>query len=271
MHLDLQDAIALACLTASALDVKAETPCAVAPGFRLYGLAEEFPYAIEYARVGCGIGARRAADGLLVDVDDLVDMLQPFDSLVFPRLSFGVVQAGSNAFIEDFIHKRAFAGAGNPCHQSQCPQENLDIDILEVVFLCSYHLNTLSIALAPLRRNRNVFLSGKVLTCDGSLCLHDLLYRSLSHHMSAMCSRSGTDIYDMVCCIHGVLIMLHHNKGIAQIPEVLERSKQAVIIPLMQADARLIEYVEDSHKTGADLGRKADALCLSAGQGSRRP
>ena len=80
VHLHLDDAVALAGLAAPALDVEAEAPRLVAPGPRLLGLGEQFAYRGEQSGVGGRIGARRAADRALVDIDHLVQMRQALDA-----------------------------------------------------------------------------------------------------------------------------------------------------------------------------------------------
>ena len=75
VHLDLDDAVALAGLAAPALDVEGEAARLVAAqlGFRQSG--EEVADLGEDAGVGGRVGARGAADGRLVDVDHLVQVL----------------------------------------------------------------------------------------------------------------------------------------------------------------------------------------------------
>ena len=75
VHLDLDDAVALARLAAAALDVEAEAARLVAAHLRLGRLGEHLADLVEDAGVGGRVGARRAADGGLVDLDDLVDVL----------------------------------------------------------------------------------------------------------------------------------------------------------------------------------------------------
>ena len=65
--------------------------------------------------------------------------------------------------------------------------------------------------------------------------------------------------------------MLHHQQGIAEIPEIFQGIQQLVVIPLMQADAGLVQNIAYPDQSGADLGDKADSLRLTAGQGSCRP
>ena len=96
VHFDAAQAVALAGFAAPALDVEAEASGLVAAlaGFGQHG--EEVADGGEDAGVGGGIGARRAADGRLVDLDDLVDVLRCLRSRVnAPGCSRGAVDAAA--------------------------------------------------------------------------------------------------------------------------------------------------------------------------------
>jgi hypothetical protein len=86
VHLDALEPVALARLAAAALHVEAEAPRLVAAlaRFRQHGV--EIADGREQAGVGGGIGARRAADGRLVDADHLVDIRDALDGIVRARL-----------------------------------------------------------------------------------------------------------------------------------------------------------------------------------------
>ena len=79
MHLHLDDAVALAGFATTAPDVEAETAGPVAPGTGLRGLREQFADRREHTGVGGRIGPRRPADGALVDIHHLVQIVEPFD------------------------------------------------------------------------------------------------------------------------------------------------------------------------------------------------
>ena len=83
-------AVALAGLAAAALDVEAEAPGVVAARARLGHRREQLAQRREQSGVGRGIGARRAADRALVDVDDAIDVLEPLDALARARHRRGV-------------------------------------------------------------------------------------------------------------------------------------------------------------------------------------
>lgn len=84
VHFDADDAVALAGFTAAALDVEAEAAGFIASDLGFRRLAVELADGIEDARIRRRIGPRRPADGRLVDVDDLIDVFNPFEGLEFP-------------------------------------------------------------------------------------------------------------------------------------------------------------------------------------------
>src|SRR5690606_36038195 len=97
-------------LTASALDVEAETPGLVAacPGF--LGAGEQVAHRREAAGVGGGVGARGAADGALVDVHYLVQFLQADDTVVRSRCERrGTIEAGGGEWIECAVDQGGLA------------------------------------------------------------------------------------------------------------------------------------------------------------------
>ena len=58
--------------------------------------------------------------------------------------------------------------------------------------------------------------------------------------------------------------MLHHQHRIAQIAQTLQALQEPLVIPLMQADARLVQDVQHADQPRADLRRQADALPFAA-------
>src|ERR1700677_1509153 len=80
VHLDADNAVALACLAAAALDVEGKAAGPLAAHSGLGQLREEFADWREEAGIGRGIGSRRAPDGALIDVDDLVEMFDAVES-----------------------------------------------------------------------------------------------------------------------------------------------------------------------------------------------
>ena len=88
------------------------------------------------------------------------------------------------------------------------------------------------------------------------------------HHLAAVDPGPGADVDDIVRGPHGVLVVLHHDQGVAQVPQVLEGGQQLVVVPLVQADGGLVQDIQHPHQGGADLRGQADALALAAGEGA---
>ena len=63
--------------------------------------------------------------------------------------------------------------------------------------------------------------------------------------------------------------MLHHNYGIAEVAQRLQRVDEAAVIALMQSDAGLVQNVEHVHELASYLRGKTNALAFSARQAHR--
>src|SRR5262249_29129272 len=84
LHLDLENAIALAVLAAAALDVEREPAGTVPAHARLGNAREQVANGAEEAGVGGRVRAGGPPDRALVDLDDLVDVLRALERVVLP-------------------------------------------------------------------------------------------------------------------------------------------------------------------------------------------
>ena len=103
IHFDAALAFALAGFAASAGDVEGEASGFVAAlaGFGQHGV--EVANRGEDAGIGCGIGARSAADGRLVDANDLVDQFRSGDGFVGAGFLAGTIELAGESAVEDVI------------------------------------------------------------------------------------------------------------------------------------------------------------------------
>ena len=101
IHLEPVRAASLARLAAAAGDVEAETARLEAAHFRFGQLGEQIADQVEQFDVRGRIRPRRAADRRLVDVDRLVEMLEPGDPCVRAGLSFALVQIAVERFPQE--------------------------------------------------------------------------------------------------------------------------------------------------------------------------
>ena len=148
VHLDLDDAVAPTSLAAAAADVEGEAAGLVASHAGLGGLGEELADLVEDAGVGGGVRARRAADGRLVDVDDLVDVLDALDIVVLAPHGAGAVELVGEAAIEDLLHEGGLAGTGDAGEADEHAQGDGDIYVLEVVLAGAFDGEAVAVALA---------------------------------------------------------------------------------------------------------------------------
>src|SRR5690554_5075320 len=95
---------------------------------------------------------------------------------------------------------------------------------------------------------------------------HDLFRRALGYDLAAVYPRSGADIEYMVGSTDGILVMLYHDHGVTQIPQLNEGLEQPVVVALVQADGGLVENVHHTHQAGADLTGQANTLGLAPGK-----
>src|SRR4029079_9729425 len=85
VHLDFDETIALARFAATAFHVERESSRSVSANFRFGHLGEQLADGSEESGVRRGIGARSSADRALIDVDHLVEVLEPGDAVMLTR------------------------------------------------------------------------------------------------------------------------------------------------------------------------------------------
>jgi hypothetical protein len=76
----------------------------------------------------------------------------------------------------------------------------------------------------------------------------DILDRSFGHYFATEATGAGPQVDDVVGRLDRILVMLHDDDRISQIPQTAKRRQQPLVVALMQPDARLIEYVQDAHE-----------------------
>ena len=90
--------------------------------------------------------------------------------------------------------------------------------------------------------------------------------RAARHHPATVFAGAGAEIDQIVGAAQRLLVVLHHQQGVAAIAQPEQRAQQAVVVPLVQADGRFVQHVQHSDERGADLRGKANALRLAARQ-----
>ena len=120
--------------------------------------------------------------------------------------------------------------------------------MLEIIHRAAGHGQFFAIALAAHGRHRNELPAGQILPGHRSLALQQRVHRAFKHDLAAVPSRTRADIHNMVGGKHGILIVFDYDQGIAQIAQALQCCQQLVVVPLVQADGRLVQNIQHTHQ-----------------------
>ncbi len=221
----------------------------------------------EGAGVGGGVRARRAADGRLVDVDDLVEELDAVERVEGLGRVAAAVEPARGGLLDGLDQQRGLAAAGDAGHAGEAAERDRRRDVLEIVAARAAHDELAALVeLAPLGRERDGALAGEILAGEALRMRHDLGRRSFRDDLAAMHARGRADVDDVVGLQDRVLVMFDDNHGIAEVAQVPERHEQPRVVALMQADGWLVEHIEHAGQPRADLRGEPDALAFAAGE-----
>src|SRR5262249_27203795 len=133
VHLELLDAIAFTGLAAPARYVEREGAGAEPERLRARQPGEELADLVEGLDVGHGIGARRPADGLLIDEADAAEMLQTTKLGVFAGRLELHLEVPRDGAVERVVDQRRLAGARDARHAGEGVKGNPQGHVLQVV------------------------------------------------------------------------------------------------------------------------------------------
>ena len=243
MHLNLQNAVALAGFAPAALDVEGKPAAVIAARLGFGSLCKQLSNIGEYAGVGGRVGARRSSNRTLADFDDLIQLLDAYDFLVLAGTRLCLIEFCCQPFIEDFIDKGRFSRAGHAGHCRKGSQRDAGVDLFQVVLLRTLDGQPFSVALPSGCRHRNKLFAAEILSGHRAVTRHDFLQGACAHHLAAVYTRSRSDVHDIVGGVHGILIVFDHDDGVAQVTQMAQGGNQLVVVPLMQSDARLVQNI----------------------------
>ena len=103
MHFDLDQAVAGTGLTTSPFDIKGKASLPVASKLGVLRRGKQIPDIVENAGICCRIGARRPSDRALIQLDHLIHIFQPFNTVTFSGTGFCPVLLGRKSFIQDLV------------------------------------------------------------------------------------------------------------------------------------------------------------------------
>ena len=121
MHLNLNNTISAAGLTTPALYVEAESALLITFGLGIGSGSKQVTDLIKNAGISSRIGTWSPSNRRLVNINHLIQLLDPQDITVLSRNHPGSVQIPGKTLIQDLIHQGAFPGSGHTGHTSHHP------------------------------------------------------------------------------------------------------------------------------------------------------
>src|SRR5450830_1585893 len=270
LHLDLGEPVALAGLATAALHVEAEPARLVPAHLRLGHARVDLANGGEQARIGGRVAARCAPDGPLVDHDDAVDVPDTRQLLIVARLVLGVIQLARQPLVQAVVDQRRLARAGDARDAGEHVQGDVRVDVFEVVLRRARDEQVLAIGLAPGLGQWDGQLARQVLPRQRRRLGDDVRQAASSHDVSAVFTGARTHVNKIVRGADGLLVMFHDDQRVAQVAQFTQGAQETLVVTWMQADGRLIQYVEDAHQLAAHLRREAQPLGFATGQCRRR-
>ena len=270
VHLDFENAVALAFFAATALDVKAKAAGFVAAHLGGGQPRKEVADVIEHAGVSGGIAARGAADGRLVNDDDLVETLVTLEDAVFAGTLLGAVKLAKQRAAQNVIHKGALAGTAHAGDTGERAQRNPHINVLQVVFLGPENFQPAFFlgGRNALFGHGNAQFAGQILAGERGAVGQNFRQRAGGDQFAAMNPGAGAEIKNVIGGANGVGIMLNDEHGVAEVAQSLERGEQTVVVTLVQADAGFVQHIEHANERGTNLGGQSNALGFAAAKGA---
>ncbi|CCJ99707.1 hypothetical protein BN130_2423 [Cronobacter malonaticus 507] len=266
VHLNLDNAIALAGFTAAAAYVKAEAARRIAARARFRHACEQFTHWCKDAGIGRRVRTRSTANRTLVDINNFIEMFHALNVAI--RRWFGdgrTVELALSNREQRIVDKRRFTGARNASYAGKQPNRQRQGDVFQVVAARAGQLqHFFRIGFHALFRHFNFALTAHELARERFRHRHDRVQWAFGDDLAAVYASARADIDHMVGRADGVFIVLHHNYCIAKITQVNQRTEQAFVIALMQADGRLIQHIHHTHQARADLACQTDTLRLAA-------
>ena len=178
----------------------------------------------------------------------------------------GAVDLARDRLVERVDQQGRLAAAGDAGDAGEQAERDLGGDVLEVVAARVDDLERAAGVARPALGDRHHQFAGEIFAGDRVGVADQVLDLALGDDLAAVDAGAGADVEHMVGGADGVLVVLDHDHGVAEVAQAAQRFEQPRVVALVQADRRLVEHVEHAGQARADLRGEADALALAAGE-----
>ncbi len=265
LEFDVLRAGSSAGLAATAGHVERETRLRVAAQFRFGHPGEKVADPIENTGVRRRIRTRRPADRRSVDRDEGFDVLESRDLVVRFRCRALEAELAARGALQDPVHERRLARTADTGDDGQRPEREARVDVLQVEGARALHHDRFAIALATRGRRFERDLPAQQ-SRGRRVELRHLGRRPLRDDATAVTPGARADVDEPIGGSQSGVVVLDDDDRVARVAQRSQRAEQTILVACVQADGRLVEDVEHSLQSSAELRRETDALCLSARQ-----
>src|ERR1700686_2068513 len=255
LHFDGDGAVTLTVFAEAAGDIEGKISGREAALLRFRQRSKKFADDVESLDIRDRIRPRSAADGRLIDQDDLVKKLVAFNAVPQNRAGPTAVRlplGRGQRPIENVMQQRRFSRAGNAGNRHQHAERDFKIDTLQVVRTSAGDAEFVQPRLAAFRRNLDVKFVGKITASERVRHLYDVAVGARGDDSSAIFSSARAEVENAVGGAHDVGIVLDDEDGVSQIAQVMQDLDEPVRIAAVQADRRLVEHVQCADQTRAE-------------------
>ena len=266
LHLDVLEARAAAGWAAAVARVEAELGRRVAALFGQRRLREQRADRVPRANVAGRVGARRLADGRLVDKHHVAQMIGAQQALVcagrFGRLAEVAQQRGR----QHVLHQRRFARAADARDDHQPLQREIHRDLLQVVLGRAFQDQARRVVCNRPRVAQTDVAPPAQVGAGQRVGGAQFVRRAIEHDAPAGRAGAGAEVEHAVGRQHDGRVVLDHHQRVAGGFQPLHGFGDAVHVARVQADAGLVEHEQRVDERRAERGGQVDALHLAAGE-----
>ena len=184
--------------------------------------------------------------------------------------------------VEHLLHQAGLARSADAGNHSHGVERNVDGEVFEVVAVGPFDMY--AVAPAPtarwygnvyraveiLQRERFLYVRGGDFLLGEPLLPDTLVTMASEDHLAAETASQRSDVDDVVGGADYLLVVLHHDDGVAYVAQVFQHTNELVCVATVKSDGGFVEDVHRAHQRAAERGREVDALRLAAREGVRQ-
>ena len=255
---------------AAVAGIEAEGARRIAPLLGNPGGGELLADGVPGAHIADRVGAGTLADGGLVEQHHPVDQVMACDGLVCAGYLFRVALQFRQGVEQDVLYQGRLAGAGDAGEGDQTVERDTYVDVLQIVFAGAEDLDMAVFIIGGigLLGLGDLGFTLEIFPGQGVSVPQQLLGGAVEDHLAAPFAGARADVEDAVGGEHDLRVVLHHQQGVAGVAQARQYAVDALDVPGVQADARLVEHEQGVDQGGAEGGSEVDTLHLAAGEGA---